>query len=280
MNQGVKTSLLRGALSGRDSRDARLNAGAGSGPGTLATERRGLWPSDRSWAILAPARSGAAPLSRSMNIAFADCSVDFKARQLTRGGRIVPLEPKMFQLLEVLIERRPAVVSNSELDEILWPKVYVARTSLTRLISELRALIGDSPRESRIIRTVYKTGYAFCADVMAGTTRLQAIPAASLWWSDRQLALSEGANIAGRGEECSPVIDASTVSRRHARVTILRGMATIEDLGSTNGTYVNGVRICAPTALADDDEIALGKVVLRFRARDPAAPTAFVTADA
>ena len=70
------------------------------------------------------------------------------ARQLERGNSVVPLEPKMYELLEVLIKRRPAVVTNNELDELLWPNVYVARTSLTRLVSELRAVLGDSPRDS------------------------------------------------------------------------------------------------------------------------------------
>jgi len=186
----------------------------------------------------------------------------------------------MFHLLEVLIRRRPAVVTNSELDEILWPHVYVARTSLTRLVSDLRGLIGDSPRESRIIRTAYKTGYAFCADVTSGAALLHSASTSSLWWNDQQFTLSEGENIAGRGVECSLVIDATTVSRRHARITMAGAVATIEDLGSTNGTHVNGSRISTPTAIADGDEIALGTVVLQFRARDPMAPTVAITEDA
>ena len=39
-------------------------------------------------------------------------------------------------------KRRPAVVTNNELDELLWPDVYVARTSLTRLVSKLRSAVG------------------------------------------------------------------------------------------------------------------------------------------
>src|ERR1700756_3520914 len=92
----------------------------------------------------------------SMRLKFGDCVLDLSARQLERAGKVVPLEPKMYQLLEVLIKRRPAVVPNSELDDLLWPKVYVARTSLTRLVSELRTVLGDTPRDSRILRTVYK----------------------------------------------------------------------------------------------------------------------------
>src|SRR5437763_2827882 len=101
-----------------------------------------------------------------MRLKFADCVLDLRARQLERQGRNLPLEPKVYELLEALIKRRPAVVTNNELDELLWPQVYVARTSLTRLVSELRAALGDTPQASHIIRTVYKTGYAFFADVI------------------------------------------------------------------------------------------------------------------
>src|SRR6516165_12094445 len=111
-----------------------------------------------------------------MRLQFADCVLDLSTRQLERQGKNVPLEPKMYELLEVLIKRRPAVATNNELDELLWPNVYVARTSLTRLVSELRSVLGDTPRDSRIIRTAYKTGYAFCADVI-GMRAANAVPA-------------------------------------------------------------------------------------------------------
>src|ERR1700736_5389630 len=184
-----------------------------------------------------------------MHVTFADCVLDSTARQLVRSGRLVPLEPKMFQFLEVLIRRRPAVVKNNELDEILWPKVYVARTSLTRLVSELRSVLGDTPRDSQIIRTVYKIGYAFCANVSSPGRSDHPSAAISLLWNDQLMSLTDGEHIAGRGAECSLVIDATTVSRRHARITVLSGLATIEDLGSTNGTHVDGRRISEPTQL-------------------------------
>jgi pSer/pThr/pTyr-binding forkhead associated (FHA) protein len=85
--------------------------------------------------------------------------------------------------------------------------------------------------------------------------------------------LVDGELIAGRGVECSLVIDASSVSRRHARFMISEGAATLEDLGSTNGTFVNDVPISQVTPLADGDVIVLGKAPLTLRALDPAAPT-------
>jgi pSer/pThr/pTyr-binding forkhead associated (FHA) protein len=94
-----------------------------------------------------------------------------------------------------------------------------------------------------------------------------------LVWQQRILALSSGENIAGRGAECSVVIEATTVSRRHARIMVLSGGATIEDLQSTNGTYVNKRAISTPTQLKDGDEIALGTAEMTMRVANPSAPT-------
>ena len=142
-----------------------------------------------------------------MRLKFGDCVLDLRARRLERGNEVVPLEPKMFNLLELLITRRPAVITNNELDELLWPNVYVARTSLTRLVSELRDVLGDTPRDSRIIRTVYKTGYAFCAEVTV-LPAVRSTPATiEVLWMKQSLPLTEGEHIAGRDAECSLVID-------------------------------------------------------------------------
>jgi len=208
-----------------------------------------------------------------MRLKFADCVLDLRTRQLERRGRLVPLEPKVYELLEVLIKRRPAVVANHELDELLWPQVYVERTSLTRLVSELRAALGDTPRGSRIIRTAYKTGYAFCADVTTAASAAGAPAAIELVWKRHTLPLIDGEHLAGRDEDCALVVDADTVSRRHARITVASGSAMIEDLDSTNGTHVRGARISAPTRLEPGDELALGSEVVQVRKRRPSALT-------
>jgi DNA-binding winged helix-turn-helix (wHTH) protein len=208
-----------------------------------------------------------------MIFAFADCVLDTHARQLTRGGQVVPLEPKMYALLEVLIQRRAAVVSNDELDELLWPNVFVTRTSLTRLVSQLRAVLGDSPAEARMIRTVYKTGYAFAATVIERAAAPHRLPGLFLEWRGCMLWLSDGENIVGRGEECSLVVDAETVSRRHARIAVSQGIAVIEDLKSTNGTFVNKVPVCNAIALKDGDEVSLGSVATCYRITNPTALT-------
>jgi DNA-binding winged helix-turn-helix (wHTH) protein len=208
-----------------------------------------------------------------MRLKFGDCVLDLGARRFERANKECPLEPKMYELLEVLINRRPAVVTNNELDELLWPNVYVARTSLTRLVSELRAVLGDTPRGSQVIRTVYKVGYAFCADVICLPSSRSAPATIEVLWMKQSLPLTDGEHIAGRDPECSLVIDGTTVSRRHARITVAHGAATIEDLESTNGTHVNGTRISAPTRIAPGDEFCLGSELLRVRLRGSAALT-------
>lgn len=204
---------------------------------------------------------------------FGDCVLDLSARQLQRQGKIVALEPKMYELLETLIRRRPAVVTNNELDELLWPQVYVARTSLTHLVSKLRAALGDPPHGSNIIRTAYKTGYAFCADVTSVPSAAGPLAAIELVWKKQSLPLTDGTHLAGRDEVCALVIDASTVSRHHARITVVSGAATIEDLESTNGTHVNGTRISGPTRLSHGDQLSLGSEPLQIRRRGASALT-------
>jgi DNA-binding winged helix-turn-helix (wHTH) protein len=208
-----------------------------------------------------------------MRLRFADCILDLRARQLERQGKVVPLEPKVYELLELLIKRRPAVVTNSELDDLLWPQVYVARTSLTRLVSKLRTALGDSPRGSQVIRTAYKTGYAFCAEVTSGRSAASSAATIELVWKKQSLLLTDGEHLAGRDTECSLMIDAGTVSRRHARIMVVSGTATVEDLDSTNGTHVNKSRISGPTPLSFGDELALGSEVLQVRRHNASALT-------
>ena len=218
-------------------------------------------------------------MTETTRLRFGDCVLDLSARRLERANEVVPLEPKMYELLEVLIKRRPAVLTNDELDELLWPRVYVARTSLTRLVSELRAVLADTPRDSRVIRTVYKVGYAFCADVTCLPSAKSSPATLEVLWRKEVFPLSDGEHIAGRDAQCSLVIDGTTVSRRHARMTVSHAVARIEDLESTNGTHVNGTRISAATRLAPGDEFALGSEVLRLRLRGSSALTVKIEHD-
>jgi predicted component of type VI protein secretion system len=67
-------------------------------------------------------------------------------------------------------------------------------------------------------------------------------------------------------EGCDITLGDPDVSRRHAEIQISNGTLSIMDLGSTNGTFVNGERIDQPRALQDGDEVRIGAVVWRLRA--------------
>tara|TARA_B100000470_G_scaffold221236_1_gene211163 strand:+ start:588 stop:2252 length:1665 start_codon:yes stop_codon:yes gene_type:complete len=68
----------------------------------------------------------------------------------------------------------------------------------------------------------------------------------------------------GRHPECGVQLESNAVSRRHARVFVEGGGYAIEDLGSGNGTFVNGQKIEGPTQLSPQDRIKLGPVLMRF----------------
>jgi DNA-binding winged helix-turn-helix (wHTH) protein len=192
---------------------------------------------------------------------FGEVVLDGSQRQLLRGGHVVHLSPKAFDLLSLLVERAPAAVSKEEIVQILWPRVHVSDASLTNAVAEVRAATGDDARQPRFVRTVHGFGYAFCGR----PTQDPGPVAGLLWWlvvEGRRYALTPGENLLGREANASVLIDHTSVSRRHARVSIGGTDAIIEDLGSRNGTFVNGQPVDAPLKLRDGDVIGLGPITI------------------
>ena len=201
-----------------------------------------------------------------MRSAFADYVLDTDTRELSRGGKRVHIEPKAFQLLELLIAARPTALSKSKLQDELWPRTYVSERSLAGLVADLRTAIGDRAQKPRFLRTVHRFGYAFCGEA---TTTAAVLHRADfhcrLVWGDREVALSEGENVLGRDPAVAVWIDMNSVSRRHARIILSDGRATLEDLGSRNGTYLGDRRVAVPTHLSNGDQIKMGEARLVFR---------------
>ena len=215
-----------------------------------------------------------------MTFRFGSLVLDGESRSLSRDGRGVSISPKAFRLLQVLLEARPRAMPKAELHRRLWPDTVVSDVNLPTLVAEIRQAIGDGARSPVFVRTVYGYGYAFCGTAVAlrrdGQPDTESEQLFRLVWGQREIALSEGENILGRGVDSLVWIDAPSVSRRHARLVIGSGLATLEDLGSKNGTFVNGIRLSAPVALRDGDEVRVGSVpmTLRVDARPGAAETA------
>jgi len=88
------------------------------------------------------------------------------------------------------------------------------------------------------------------------------------------LKLSDGVTSVGRHDDCWIRIKSSQVSRRHCEIFESSGKLTIRDLGSSNGTYVNGKRVLGQQALTPGDELTLGAVTLRVAKLGQAAAAA------
>ena len=207
-----------------------------------------------------------------MRTAFGEFILDSETRQLLRGGREIHLSPKAFDLLCTLVKRRPSVVSKDELFGQIWPDTFVVEGNLNVLVSEVRRALSDNGQSAPFIRTAHGVGYAFCAeatDLGSGARRHEeAKPRCWLVWKDRTFILAAGDNVIGRDPDCAVWLDHAGVSRRHARIRISddMGRALLDDLKSTNGTFIGGKQVVAEMPLADADVIKLGPVRLTFRA--------------
>src|SRR5919204_1658957 len=78
-----------------------------------------------------------------------------------------------------------------------------------------------------------------------------------------ELEVIDAAVIGRSSTQADLILDDLEASRRHASLTPEEEALTVEDLGSTNGTYVNGVAISGPRALVDGDRLRIGKTVLK-----------------
>jgi DNA-binding winged helix-turn-helix (wHTH) protein len=84
-----------------------------------------------------------------------------RRRLLLRGGATVPLIPKYFDLLQLLIERRHEALDRREIFDRVWADVVVTDGALSQAVRTLRRVLQDDPRTPRYIRTVSRHGYQF-----------------------------------------------------------------------------------------------------------------------
>jgi DNA-binding winged helix-turn-helix (wHTH) protein len=207
---------------------------------------------------------------------FGDFTLDHDTRQLLANGDEIHLSPKAFDLLTLLVANPARAVSKAELQQRLWPSTFVEETNLATLAAEIRRALRDSAANPRFVRTVYAFGYRFVGEVAADVSATSPRHArARLWlvYDRREIPLLEGVNVIGRAGDAAIPIDSPGISRQHAKISVSYGEATLEDLGSKNGTHLNGTAVTAPSRLADGDEIRLGGIVVTFRIASPGGPT-------
>lgn len=186
---------------------------------------------------------------------------DVDRRQLIREGGAVELPTKEFELLSLLVSRRPGAVSKDEIHEALWPRTIVTEASLTSLVKELRRKLGQTGRRGPI-RTIHGFGYALAVE--GAPTPRASLP--RLVRGTTEIVVVSSELVLGREPGLPGSIDEASVSRQHAHLRRDGTAAVLTDLGSKNGTFVNGVRVSGPVSLVDGDEVRLGLVTFVYRA--------------
>jgi len=101
------------------------------------------------------------PPRRKPRYRFAEFVVSPAQRVLLHHGRELPLIPRYFDLLLLLLERRDEAVQRREILEQVWRDVIVSDGALSQAVRTLRRTLGDDPRDSQFIRTVQRHGYRF-----------------------------------------------------------------------------------------------------------------------
>ncbi len=96
---------------------------------------------------------------------FGPFRLDTEERSLLRDGFIVPLTPKAFELLLLLVRKSGRVVGKDELMKELWPDCFVEESNITQHVFAIRRALGENHSEPQFIETVARRGYRFRAAV-------------------------------------------------------------------------------------------------------------------
>ena len=98
--------------------------------------------------------------------AFGPFRLDLSERILLRAGRPIPLAPKTYDFLRVLVERSGRIVTKEELMKWLWPGTFVEESNLTQHVFTLRKALGKDELGREFIETLPRRGYRFVGDVV------------------------------------------------------------------------------------------------------------------
>lgn len=203
-----------------------------------------------------------------MRVRFGTFAFDPDTRELLRGRATVPLSPKAFELLSLLVANRPKAMAKSDLLERLWPDSFVVEKNLANLIGEVRDALGEDSSNPRFIRTIHRFGYAFRDHANRADNGRHAPPTHEgfclVKWVNGRVTLGDGEHVLGRDPDVDVLLNYPGVSRRHALIRISGDTVTIEDLGSKNGTFVADQLVQGTRTLTDGDIIRAGSAEVTF----------------
>ena len=185
--------------------------------------------------------------------------------RISCAGRTVHLRPKLMDVLVHLAEHAGEVLPKDDIIAAVWEQKFLAESVLTRSITELRHALGDDLETPRYIETITKRGYRLLAPVAEFDELRPAVAGRAAFvisHGGRRVALAEGESMIGRAPDAALRVDSMAVSRHHARVVVAGGSARLEDLGSKNGTLVDGMLVTGSLDLVDGARIQVGPAVL------------------
>jgi len=238
------------------------------------------------------------PASDIETFALEEWTVDPHRHLVSNGEISVHLEPKAVSVLVCLVENAGRVVSRRTIIDRVWATEFIADSTLTSTVADIRRALGDDPRSPRFIETIPKNGYRLIPEVsgfnapasptapaaprppmaiIAGG-RVQAAEAVAagpyehvLCIADREIPLSRTSVTLGRTNDADVQILEPDVSRSHAQIEFGIDTVRIEDLGSKNGTRVNDQGIVGRHELRSGDVIAIGVTTMTYchRSDDP-----------
>ncbi len=195
---------------------------------------------------------------------FGPFAVSAAGGELRRDDVRIKLAPKVFDLLLFFVENDGRLLSKQELMDAVWPDVHVEQGSLNRAVARLRIALADSASSPRYIETVPRRGFRFIAAVRETVAQNVTTSVFQLQIDEQRHALEEGDNILGRADDCQVTLKSGSISRHHTAITISGDHATVRDLESKNGTFVQGRRVRDAVEIRDGNSLRAGSINMRF----------------
>jgi DNA-binding winged helix-turn-helix (wHTH) protein len=221
---------------------------------------------------------------------FGSFELDLAAYVLKARGEIVRLEKIPMEVLILLVQRAGMLVERSHIAAAVWGSgVFVEQeAAINTAVRKIRQVLGDDAAVPRFVQTVVGKGYRFIATVENFSAAGESVGNPSAVQSGcpryvvkvgrQEFVLPSGETVIGRDPAAGVYVDHPSVSRRHARLSIEAGRVRLQDLGSRNGTFLDGRQLDGAVDILEDAIIGLGPVTLVFNVVRAAASTQSMSA--
>ena len=198
---------------------------------------------------------------------FGPFDLDVAAYELRHDGAPVALENRPMDVLVLLAQRAGTLIDRQTIqDAIGGAGVFLDwDAAINTAVRKIRRALGDDAGEPRYIATIVGKGYRFVAPVArVEPWRPETGPIWFVTQDSREFPLAAGDNLIGREAAAAVRLGHPSVSRRHARIRVDGARAIVDDLGSRNGTFVDG-RLVEPGAageLRNGSILVVGSITL------------------